>query len=110
MHTNIVYVERYCQHRRDNFRNIQVGSGGSSCHDEEFLFGEAEQISVLPNQPLPSGTSHELCLFGFATHVAKYNPDASPTLTALLDIKASIKNEENNRLTHCSLCMSFSYM
>jgi hypothetical protein len=33
MHTNIlVYVESFCQHRRDNFRNIQVGSGGSTCH------------------------------------------------------------------------------
>jgi hypothetical protein len=30
MHANIVYVESFCQYRRDNFRNIQVGSGGSS--------------------------------------------------------------------------------
>jgi hypothetical protein len=71
----------------------------SMSNDEDFLFGEAAQISALPNQPLPSGTSHELCLFGFATHVAKYNPDASPTLTALLDIKATIKNEKKNEPT-----------
>jgi hypothetical protein len=61
---------------------------------KEIIFGEAEQISSLPNQPLPSGTSHELCLFGFATHVANYyNPDASQTLTRLLGLKATVKNK-----------------
>jgi hypothetical protein len=25
------YAESFCQHRRDNFRNIRVDSGGSSC-------------------------------------------------------------------------------
>jgi hypothetical protein len=33
---------------------------------KKFLFGEAKRISSLPNEKLPSGMSHKLCLFGFA--------------------------------------------
>jgi hypothetical protein len=57
-------------------------------NDKEFLFGEAKECSLLPNETLPSGTSHELCLFGFATIVARFTPHPrSDRLTDLLGIR-----------------------
>jgi hypothetical protein len=74
---------------------------------KEFLFGEAKQISSLPNKALPSGTSHELCLFGFATYVAKYNPDVSQTLTSLLGLQeTSKKKDETNKKDEKKDCLA----
>jgi hypothetical protein len=55
---------------------------------------------------LPSGTSHELCLFGFATYVAKYKPNASKELTALLDLKATTETKDKSNCRASEMAQS----
>jgi hypothetical protein len=80
----------------------------SVSNHEKFLFGEAKQISSLPNKTLPSGTSHELCLFGFAAYVAKCtpDPDVSKTLTILLEIEATKETQDKSNCRASEMAQS----
>jgi hypothetical protein len=55
-----------------------------------ILSGEGERSTKLPDTELPENASHQLCSFGFATVVAKTNPqandDAADGLATLLQL------------------------